>query len=258
MHETWEHKLHPTTIIHAVLDSNAPRAEKSFEHLWQNGQLFILAGTVTAASTLSVIVLHLLDRPFELRNLREELRLAISDPDGPFDLVVLEQLPYLGAVVREGLRLANGLATRLPRIDPEKPTIFIDRFKNLGKQYIIPAGTPMSMTSMLIHYDMAIYDDPKVFKPGRWLADRPPADKYFHPFTKGTRQCLGINLAYAELYLTIARIFRSYGSQHVRMEGDRGYLELYKTTTRNIEIVADGFVPIWPKESEGIQILVRT
>jgi hypothetical protein len=37
----------------------------------------------------------------------------------------------------------------------------------------------------------------------------PPLDKYLLSFLKGTRQRVGINLAYAEIYLVLASVFRA-------------------------------------------------
>ena len=41
------------------------------------------------------------------------------------------------------------------------------------------------------------------------------------------------------------------------MENDAGYLDLYKTTPKKVEIVRDGFNSIWPEELEGVQVVVK-
>lgn len=79
-------------------------------------------------------------------------------------------------------------------------------------------------------------------------------------FSKGSRNCLGINLAYAEIYLCVAAIFRRFGSggqDSVREEGDEGVLELYETSLKDLETAADFVVPVPVKESEGIRIKVK-
>lgn len=45
---------------------------------------------------------------------------------GSLPLPVLEQLPYLSAVMKEGLRLTYGVSSRLSRIDPYKPIEYVD------------------------------------------------------------------------------------------------------------------------------------
>lgn len=51
-----------------------------------------------------------------------------------------------------------------------------------------------------------------MFKPERWTeeTDRKRLDRYMTTFGKGTRSCLGINLAYCELFLTLAAVFRRF------------------------------------------------
>jgi hypothetical protein len=124
-----------------------------------------------------------------------------------------------------------------------------------GSEYSIPPGTPISMTIMLLHHDERIFPSSKAFRPERWL-ENPRLDKYLYSFGKGTRQCVGINLAYAELTLILARIFRRYGSGGVRHAGDVGVLELWETDERDVQCVADMFVPKMWKGSKGVRVKV--
>jgi hypothetical protein len=111
------------------------------------------------------------------------------------------------------------------------------------------------MTIMLLHHDERIFPDSKAFQPERWIKN-PRLDKYLYSFGKGTRQCVGINLAYAELTLILAKIFRRYGSVGCRHAGDVGVLELFETDERDVECVADMFVPkVW-KGSKGVRIRI--
>lgn len=64
-------------------------------------------------------------------------------------------------------------------------------------------------------------------------------------FSKGTRACLGINLAYAELFLTIAAVFRRFD------------LELFETTIDDVKIVRDAFVGAPRAGSKGVRVLVK-
>lgn len=150
----------------------------------------------------------------------------------------LEELPYLSAVISEGHRMTHGVAHRLPRVSPQNPIIF--------NEWVIPPGTPVSMTHMLTHQNASIFPEPFVFRPERWLG--PKADslrKYLTPFGKGTRSCLGIHLAQAELYITIATLFRRFDFQ------------IWRTTQEDMDIVHDYFVPRPKKDSKGLRVLVK-
>ena len=215
------------------------------------------AGTLTTAWTLSITVYYLLTSPRILSRLKADLKAAIPDPQAATPLSVLDNIPYLAAVVQEALRLSYGLSTRLARIAPNEAMPVVDA--RTGKTWIIPPNTPTSMTSTLIHHDESLFPDSHSFIPERWI-ENPRLDRYLLSFSKGTRQCIGINLAYAELYMCLAAIFRRFGSSGkdgVRDEGDEGVLELSETDLSDVQIHADCFVPLARVGSQGVQIRLK-
>lgn len=121
-----------------------------------------------------------------LDRLRSELDQVVKEHgnDGNLPLSTLEQLPFLTGVVREGLRLSPGLATRLARVAPDRDLFYY--------QWRIPAGTPVGMTVLLMHLNEAVYPQPKTFNPVRWSDEAKRSDKTFAPFSRGTRICLGM------------------------------------------------------------------
>jgi cytochrome P450 len=119
------------TIFHDILLSNLAPAEKKLDRIYQEGQTLVAAGTETTAWTLSVIMFYLLKEPAKLQRLTDELRKANLTTS-----TELEQLPYLTAVLQEGLRLAYGVSHRLPRIAPTETLSFTDG----GKTWLIPPG----------------------------------------------------------------------------------------------------------------------
>ena len=253
--DTYKNLAHPT-VFHEILQSNLPDAEKAIERLTDEAFVVVGAGTLTTAWALSVATSHLLTSSDILKKLKTELNDAIPDPNVSVPLPVLEQLPYLTAVIQEAIRLSYGVSSRLQRISPDKVMLFTDTRNNYT--WSIPPGTPVGMTSVLIHHDESIFPDSKTFRPKRWI-ENPNLDKYLVSFSKGSRQCLGINLAYAEMYLCLFSIFRRYGSggKHgVKFEGDEGVLELYETELADVEIEADGFVALPRKGTKGVRIKV--
>lgn len=66
-----------------------------------------------------------------------------------------------------------------------------------NKKWKIPAGTPVGMTTILMHLDEKVYPDPLRFDPQRWIDGEGKAGghalgRYFAPFSRGTRICLGM------------------------------------------------------------------
>lgn len=63
-----------------------------------------------------------------------------------------------------------------------------------------------------------VFPAPGEFVPERFV-EEPRLERFLLAFSRGSRRCVGMNLAYAELYLAVARIFRRFGSRDVRGGG---------------------------------------
>jgi cytochrome P450 len=258
--DQWKDQDHPT-IFHAILDSKLPDEEKSVDRLAQDAQMLVMAGTLTTSGVLEVVAFWLLSQPDTLKTLKDELSAAIPNPNdiGTIPLPTLEALPYLTAVIKEGIRLVYGSSSRLQRIDPDNDLVYKD--KKTGKEFVIPAGTPVGATAVQIHHNEDIYPDSKKFRPERWLGPSGrELERYMVSFNMGHRKCFGIHLAYAELYLTAAAIWRLWGSGGeggIRGSDDLGVLTLFETGVRDIEIESDYFAPMPQKGSKGIRVQVH-
>ena len=132
-------------------------------------------------------VYHILANPSISEALRRELVAAIPDADTLPTFQQIEALPFLNAIIQETIRLHPGVLSRQARISPDAPIAY-------GK-YVIPPGTVYSMTSLTTHLSAAEYGpDPYVFRPQRWI-DNPKIARAFLGFSRGSRNCLGMNLA---------------------------------------------------------------
>lgn len=83
-----------------------------------------------------MITYHLLATPSIFDRLSREL--AGMDPR-VLNWARLEKLPYLTAVILEGLRLSYGIAARLPRVAPDEDLVYHAR-DGSGRDYVIPRG----------------------------------------------------------------------------------------------------------------------
>ena len=183
----YEQKEHPTIFYEIIHSPDLPPSEKTPKRLEGEAAAVLGAGAVTSAWTLTVAMYHLTVNPAKLERLRGEIRSNFPQhPHQPAKLQQLEQLPYLTAVILESLRLSNGVSTRLARVAPDRNINFRD--------WVIPPGTPVSMTSTLIHQDASIFEQPMEFAPERWMekSERARLERYLVPFSKGSRQCVGI------------------------------------------------------------------
>ena len=179
---------------------------------------------------------HIAANPQVQQKLLQELKPVMPFSNSTVDLTKLENLKYLTAILQEGLRLAMPVSHRVVRIFQHKELVYD------GK--VIPPGTTVGMTPLLIHQNDNIFPDAYQFKPERWLGDD-SLQKYLLAFSRGTRSCTGVNLAWAELYLVMAKVFRQFNfdvSQVVR--------------ERDIDIARDVLLGVPRSDSEGIKVKI--
>jgi cytochrome P450 len=161
-----------------------------------NADVLIVAGSETASTALTGMMYYLSQYPQCYEKLQKEIR-------GAFASVVeisgdaTAKLPYFHAVIEEGLRIYPPVAFGLKRTSPGA---------NIGPDYI-PAGTLVSTDTWTMHHHERYWHNPDVFRPERWLADGLGDNTAaFNPFSSGPRSCIGINLAYMEMRIILAKI----------------------------------------------------
>ncbi|KAI1373545.1 cytochrome P450 [Hypoxylon crocopeplum] len=180
------------TIFDALTDAN-------------EGLIVVIAGTETMARALMVASYYIFRDRQLLLKLRNEIRTVMPTPTTKTSWSELEQLPILNSVVNETLRVSHGPIFRSARVAPTESLTY--------KNIVIPPKTPVSMCSYFVHMDPHIFPQPESFKPEHWIeaADKGQhLNKFIVSFSRGSRNCLGLNLASAELYMTLALIIRRF------------------------------------------------
>ncbi|KAK4156107.1 cytochrome P450 [Chaetomidium leptoderma] len=242
-----EKKYHQAdkTLIHGILHSGLPQAELHMELLKDHAVSLVGAGIASAQWTLVIACFHIVSDGRIYARLKTELENALPDPEvsAPLDKV-LEKLPYLTACVEEAVRLACGQMTRSPRIS-RKPITYA--------QHVLPPGTHISADTWHMHHNEVLYPCSTAFRPERWL-DEPYAPAPYHSrplkhfmvsFGKGTRRCIGENLARAEITVALASLFRRFD------------WELFETTYEDVRVIRDLVAPDVSRESKGVRVLVK-
>lgn len=228
-----------------LVNESLPPQERTLTRLEQEGALLALAGTESPALSLSIAFYHLLANPSILNRLRAELETVPVDASWP----QLEKLSYLMAVIEEGNRLSFGVTARIGRRAHEEliytPSPYATT-PGTGKSYKIPARTPLSISTLSAHTAQSVFPDPFTFDPERWLGEAGRERKRFQmAFTKGSRKCLGIELANAELSLVIAVLVRSYD------------MVLYETDARDVSFEHDYQIAMPKIGSKGVRATVK-
>ncbi|OAP58149.1 hypothetical protein AYL99_07239 [Fonsecaea erecta] len=181
----------------------------------------INAGSDTIASTLRAIFYHLLKNPASLARLTAELDAAaaarkISRPS-PTWTETQHGLPYLCAVVKEGLRMNPALSLPLERVVPKDGlTLHHDD----GSQTFLPAGTVVGINPWVFHRSTRVFGaDAETWNPARWLSAQEQATKNMEhsllAFGAGKRSCLGKNIAMLELHKLVPALLMKF---HVELD----------------------------------------
>ena len=117
-------------------------------------------GTETTARATSLTVYHLLRDKQILDKLRAELA-PIYTGNKTVPLSELEHLPYLNAVLLEGVRMAGGQSLPQSRVARDEDLKY--------KDWTIPKGTVVSEIPNLLLLDPKYFPEPDLFLPERWI-----------------------------------------------------------------------------------------
>jgi cytochrome P450 len=176
----------------------------SVKEMEVNAAIMIPAGSHTIATALSGCCYLLLKNPDTLARLRKELTEEFSS-ESEITMARLAGLPYIKAVIDEALRMYPPLSADLRRAVPPEGATICDHF--------IPGGTIVSVYALAAYDNINNFAQPYRFTPERWLTtdERPEWAENDHlevcqPFSVGSRNCIGMNLAYAETKLILARL----------------------------------------------------
>ncbi|CAI6100760.1 unnamed protein product [Clonostachys chloroleuca] len=176
----------------------------SLQEMYNNADVFMLAGTETTATLLSGLTFYLLTHPEKMRILVEEIRGGFNSAEEMlFDR--LTGLKYLHACIQEGLRMYPPVPSSLLRVAPDQGTIICDGF--------VPSGTSISVHHTATYRSPKNFRNPNDFVPERWLGAEEYADdlrEALQPFHLGPRNCLGQNMAWHEMRLLLAQLLYNF------------------------------------------------
>ncbi|CAG8960190.1 hypothetical protein HYFRA_00010669 [Hymenoscyphus fraxineus] len=180
--------------------------------------LLIMAGADTTGSALGTTLRFLLKNPEALKRAHVEILKAeeaklLSAPilyDESY-----QHLPFIGACIRESLRLQPPAPMILTRLTPPEG-IAIDG-------HWAPGGFEVLCHSAITQRDPDVYTpDPDVWRPERWLVSKEILNKYESlnfVFGMGPRVCLGKDIALMELWKLIPELIRRLDMDLIR-EGE--------------------------------------
>ncbi|KAK4464346.1 cytochrome P450 [Cladorrhinum samala] len=179
----------------------------------------LVAGSDTTAGALRGILLYVLSHPRVQAKLQDEIdEVARSGRipqvgEGIIPQNLAKTLPYLQAVIREGLRIWPPVLNLLPKDVPKGgDTVTLAS----GEKVFLPGGTYIGVATLKMHRDKELYgDDADLFRPERWFEEdkeKLAAMTKVNDLTfgHGKWQCLGKTVAQMEINKLLFELFRSF------------------------------------------------
>lgn len=194
----------------------------SADEMLTESTLQIVAGSDTTATSLRCTMLYLISHPPVYARLQAEVDAAAAKMgdrprSGAAAAVVSDSvvrgLPYLQAVIKEGMRIYSPVTDQVPKKVPAGgDTVVVD-----GKSVFLPGGVNVSYGVWALDRSEAIFGpDAHLFRPERWLVETDPgrlaAMNRVHElvFGYGKYQCLGKFIGLIEIGKTIFELIRNF------------------------------------------------
>lgn len=212
----------PRDFLDLAMDAEKdPEKKMTKYNVFMIGLSNIIAGSDTTAVSLSSVLWHLYANPSALQRLRSELEEAIEEKRMTSDSITFKEsqnLPYLQACIKEGLRLCAATGLPLWREVPKGS----GGVEVLG--HFFPEGTELGINTWVAHYDQDIWgSDAASFRPERWIESSPEQlkvmDTFFMPFGQGSRTCIGRHISFLEMNKVIPMVVTQFDLHIVNKSG---------------------------------------
>ncbi|EEH18997.1 hypothetical protein PABG_01316 [Paracoccidioides brasiliensis Pb03] len=187
--------------------------------LFFESELAIVAGSETTSSSLSALIYLLAICPEKQSLLQHELDGILTDAeDLSYQNLSANSSPFMDGCINEALRLYPAVPGNMQRMTPPEGAWIAGKW--------IPGDMLVSTPTYTMHRDPRNFKHPNSFIPERWLTPNSTSTstsptsatdaslilhkEAFHPFLIGAHSCAGKALAFMEMRLVTALLFRTF------------------------------------------------
>ncbi|KAL9263468.1 Cytochrome P450 89A2-like protein [Drosera capensis] len=209
----------PPTYVDSLLqleleEDNGGKRELTDDQLISASSEFIGAGSETTLGVLQWIMANLVKYPKIQDKLLKEINKVVGEEAKEVTEEDLPKIPYLRAVVLEGLRRHPAIPFMLAHVATKEV--------ELG-DYTVPKNAMVNFMAANIAWNPETWEEPMKFKPERFLAEEPfdicgSREVKMMPFGVGRRMCPGYILALLHLDYFVANLVKTFEWKPV--EGD--------------------------------------
>ncbi|KAK5058837.1 hypothetical protein LTR84_011101 [Exophiala bonariae] len=167
------------------------------------------AGSDTTSISFSAIMYYLIKAPNVVKKLRAEIDAKVAEKANADDIITFSEannMPYLQACIKEGLRMHPATGLPLARVVPNGGATICGRH--------FPEGTVVGVNTWVAHQNKSVFgQDADVFRPERWLESPEKAsamERYFMAFGSGSRTCIGKNISLLEISKMLPEMVRRF------------------------------------------------
>ncbi|XVF56654.1 hypothetical protein PTKIN_Ptkin06aG0137500 [Pterospermum kingtungense] len=213
--------------VDTLLDVQLPEEKRKLteQEIVSLSSEFLHAGTDTTFTALQWVMANMVKYPHVQEKLLEEIKGVVGAGEEEVKEDDLQKMPYLKAVILEGLRRHPPAHFLLPHAVREDTV--------LGG-YLVPKNATINFPVAEMGWDPKVWEDPMAFKPERFLSnDDLLSGEVFDmtgsreikmmPFGVGRRICPGLALAVLHLEYFVANLVWNF--EWKAMDGDEVSLE---------------------------------
>lgn len=198
-----EEDKHVLAYVDTLLDLELPEEKRKLNEseIVSLSSEFLNAGTDTTSTALQWIMANLVKYPHIQEKIFMEIRGVVAEAEDEVKEDDLQKMPYLKAVIFEGLR-------RHPPAHFVLPHAVSEEIEMNG--HVIPKDVTINFTVAEMGWDPNVWEDPMAFKPERFLGGdfdiTGSREIKMMPFGVGRRICPGLGLAILHLEYFVANL----------------------------------------------------
>lgn len=160
----------------------------------------VIAGSETSATLLGGAIYYLLKNPEWNSKLQQEVRATFTD-ESQITFASTSQLKILNAIIYETFRVYPPVPIALPRVTPKEGAVVLGTY--------IPPDITIGIPHYAAYRSSRNFKNSEKYAPERFLGDKEYAEdkrSVIQPFSVGPRNCIGQNLAWAEMRMILVRL----------------------------------------------------
>jgi cytochrome P450 len=183
-------------------NETSPLTRMTEDEMIANSMAVIVAGSETLTATLAGTINALLTQDTKRETFVKEIKSSFRG-EAEITIQLTKMLPYLTAVLQEGLRLSPPIPDNMHRSVPKGGATIAGHY--------LPEGVVVGIPCYATFRSATNFSRPDEFVPERWLPEQQQNFKgdrkeAYNPFSLGAHGCLGQQLAWAEMRVILARL----------------------------------------------------